>query len=321
MVEQCIPKPIEIPILSTDNREIQFDINVMPTLRLINMKEEFRFIDDYTCPNIIPERYMISNYGRVYDRAYNQFVDFIPDQDNYPAFVVNYYVDWNIVDSMVIRVCDALMRTFNLIPQYQSTPIRHLDGNRNHFKRNNLEWFDPDGLPDHIVETICSRLQTGCLIKQLAEIFDVPREIIEDIRDGKRYVHIRRKYKIDKKRMNLLSPGQVRQICEILEKNPNIDSSEVANQMNCTLGAVNGVRSGRQYTRITKDYNFERISPRNDKAKPLSEDEVRDICEAFIRHPELNNYQIAMIMKCRPTQVRDLRLRKTHRDIIKDYNW
>jgi hypothetical protein len=285
------------------------------------MKEEFRFINDYTVPNIIPERYMISNYGRVYDRLVNHYVDFIPDQSGYPAFVVDYYIDWDRIDSIAIRVCDAMMRTFNLIPNYISTQIRHVDGNRNNFKKNNLEWFDPDNIPTHIVETICNRLQSGAAMNHLSEMFDIPIDIIKDIRDGKRYVYIRRKFHINKKRMNVLLPGQVREICSILEKNPNISSEDLAGQMNCTLAAVEGVRSGKTYTRISNDYSFKRKLSDKQKAEILSDDDIREICETFIRRPDLNNYQIAMIMKCKPTQVRDIRLRKVHKNIVKDYNW
>lgn len=314
-------QPIYYPILSIEPREVQFDRENIPNLRVINMQEEFRFIDDFTYPNIVPERYMISNFGRVFDRLFNQFVDFLPDQYGYPSFVINYYIDWNVIDSVAIRVDRAVMCTFNPIPAYNSTEVRHLDGNKNHYTRNNLEWFDPDKLPDHLVETICSRLQTGCLIKQLVEMFDVPREVIEDIRDGKRYTHIRRKYKINKKKTNVLLPGQVRQICEILEQEPNIDSSDIANRLNCTVSAVNTVRSGRGYTRISKDYKFKRVKPENDPTPILKDYEVRDICETFIKHPDWNNYKIALRFKCKPTQVRDIRLRKVHKDIIKDYHW
>lgn len=320
-MEDTIKAPTHFPLLSTEPREVQFDYSTIPDIRLINMHEEFKFIDDYTVPNIIPERYMISNYGRVYDRLYSQFVDFIPDQNGYPAFVVNYYMDWNTIGYIAIRVCDAVMRTFCIIPQYENTEIRHIDGNKNHYGKNNLEWFDPDGLPNHLVEVICARLQSGSLIKSLVEMFDIPRYVIEDIRDGKRYVHIRRKYKIHKKRMNILLPGQVREICLILEKNPSIDSSEIANRLNCTVGAVEGVRSGRSYTKITKDFNFVRQKTKEEKAKTLDNDTIRDICETFVRQPELNNYQIAIMFKCKPTQIRDLRLRKVHKDIVKDYNW
>ena len=320
-MDQTIQQPAECPIISIDIKENIFDRNVMPSLTLINMTEEFRFINSYTFPNIIPERYLISNFGRVYDRLYGQFIDFIPDQDNYPSFVINYFLDWNIIDRAVIHVCDAVMRTFNLIPEYNTTYVRHIDGNKNHFKLKNLEWFDPDGLPNHLVETICSRLQTGCLITQLVEMFDIPRSVIEDIRDGKRYMHIRRKYKITKRKMNLLTPAQVRHICKILENQPNISSEELADMMDCTLTAIEGVRSGNTYTRISNEYDFERIKAAETRNKVLTEDEVREICETFIRHPELNNFQIANLMKCKPTQVRDIRIRKVHKNIIKDYNW
>ena len=319
MVEQYIPYPLIYPIVSTEVSDYQFDHNNIPNLRLINMKEEFRFIDDYTLPNIIPERYMISNFGRVYDRLYNHYVDFLPDQFGYPCFSVSYYVDWNIVDTIMIRVCEAIMRTFNLVPQYQDTIIRHLDGNKNHYYRNNLEWFDPDGLPNHLVETICSRLQSGAALNHLSDMFDIPIEVLKDIRDGRRYQYIRRKYHIEKKKMNILLPGQVREICEMLEKDDNIDSGEIAAKMHCTLKAVNELRAGRSYTRITKDYNFTRI--KKETTPILHDDDVRKICELFAQQPDLNNYQIALIFKCKPTQVRDIRLRKVHKDIIKDYHW
>lgn len=314
-----IKAPKHIPILSIEEREAKFDRDNLPNLRVLNMKEEFRFIDDFTCPNIIPERYMVSNCGRVYDRVFNHYVDFIPDQEGYPSFIVNYYIDTYNIGSIAIRVCDAVLRTFDLIPEYKETTIRHLDGNKNHFSENNLEWFDPDSLPNHLVETICSRLQSGGAIKHLVEAFDIPKYVIEDIRDGKRYTHVRRKYKIEKKKMNVLLPAQVRLICDMLSKKQDVN--DIAEMVHCPVKLVNNIRAGKAYTRISKDYDFERVFEPSDKSKPLTEEEVRYVCEILVRQPELNNYQISIICKCNPTQVRDIRLKKVYRDIVKDYNW
>lgn len=85
---------------------------------------------------IILNRYLISNYGRLFDLRDMKFVNYSVDKDGY--YYASIHVD--SIGYKKIRVHRFELLSFYPIPNYKDMVANHKDGNKSNLFINNLEW-------------------------------------------------------------------------------------------------------------------------------------------------------------------------------------
>lgn len=121
------------------------------------------------------------------------------------------------------------------------------------------------------------------------------------------------RWKLRKSAINnrALTDGEVHQICQMMCD--NIPNKEICEKMNINAVRLSSIRSGRTWSHISKLYNFS-------KSKPhvfLKENDVRKICQML--QDGIKGSIIARECNVDQTTVSDIRLRKHHTKISKDY--
>lgn len=246
-----------------------------------HIDEEFR---------VIPQnpRYLVSNYGNIYDRNNSRLIS----QKAAP----NGYMMARL-DGKAKMVHRLVLQAFNPIPDYQEKVCNHLDTVRwnNHWDKdpakNNLEWCTQKEnvqysmklghyklAEDHAnskftneqVEKYCSLLNQGMSKEQVAEICGVPytRQFAKnlcDIQRGETYRSISQNYpninKYTGTNKKQLTDEQVHAVCRLITQ--GLSSRQIAAELGITYTGsfqtvVSNYKLGLCRKDITSQYGFPR---------------------------------------------------------------
>lgn len=299
-----IKKPT-IPIMKmmpNYKNQYQYPIYLYP--QLIAPDEIFVFMDDRCALNIIPYRYMISNYGRVWD-VFRQLIvpqhfdakfDRFGNNVGYLYFSISVYISPMETKKKNVRTNRMVLLAFNWFEGCEKYEANHLDGNHANNNLSNLRWDSteenkkharenklyPNGedrfgalLKNEQVHEICKMMESGLTNKEISNITGVDTSIISNIRIGHSYRYIGGQY-IFPKINKLLDDEIVHKICNDICQ--NMSNKEISEKYNINESVVCSIRNKNSYKHIVSQYKFPRnirhVSPNN-----LSEDIVKDICE------------------------------------------
>lgn len=88
---------------------------------------------------IILDRYLISNYGRIFDRENNCYVGYSIDKDGYYMASITVFG----VGYKKIRVHRFELLSFDYNDNFMNLQVNHKDGNKQNLFIGNLEWVTP----------------------------------------------------------------------------------------------------------------------------------------------------------------------------------
>lgn len=250
----------------SDKCPLIFDINFMKEM-LIAPDEVFVPLEEINVPGIVDNYYMVSNYGRVYNRMLNQILTPQIGTDGY--FSINIRMK-NNPKGRNMRINRLVMMGFYPTPEADNLVVNHLDCNPQNNHISNLEWTTRTGNAIHaydnglmgcgedsptsiITEETAVAIgkylrDTNLTYKEIAELVggNATWAIVQNISQGRDWVRTMKKYGIDCCRNNAsrtkrfrLSKDDVHHICQLFEKYPNTFSSDadyyyfIAEQLNC----------------------------------------------------------------------------------------
>lgn len=257
--------------------------------------EEFVIMNDNIVQNILPYRYMVSNYGRIYDTYSKRIIAQNYDRkgvknDGTPKGYLYCKIKYrdetgNIAENgKRIRVNRAVAIAFDPVENFKNLEVNHLDGDHSNNRLDNLSWSSPFQNRVHSkanrlnvsgenaanalftnqqVEKICELIIDG---KSNGEILDIlnlnvdPRRI-SDIRNKWSYKYIVEKYDF---------PGEIRPtITDINNENDYIIHSYLNPLDNTTVYNIceDIMRQEMSYTDIAKKYNVSAATVQNIHAK------------------------------------------------------
>lgn len=207
---------------------------------------------------IIVDRYLISSYGRLYDRWKNCFVNYSVDKDGY--FMASITVQNHGYKK--IRVHRFELLSFNYIENFIEMKVNHKDGNKQNLFIGNLEWTTTlentrhgwnTGLNHNIgvnngngkhdeqmIRTICELIDHGYSNPQICDHFNISdtksrmrmSATITGIRQGKTHRYISCDYVFmsgkSKKDYNELS---IHLLCNILSDGNTYSYKEIMDLM------------------------------------------------------------------------------------------
>lgn len=104
--------------------------------------------------------------------------------------------------------------------------------------------------------SICIDLEAGKLsVPEIAAKYDVTPQNVYDIRNGRTWGDISKRYSIKKPKSKMLTEEKICEICEKLEIG-GISDKKLAVQLGVSRDTVMSIRLKRSHTDISKDYNF-----------------------------------------------------------------
>lgn len=218
---------------------------------LIAPNEQFVLIDDKVIEGIIP-RYLVSNYGRVYDIYINRLSYLTYDRkglkhDGTPKGYLYHQVGIRTKEGKVIYKRIRLSRTvaimFNPVPNYKNLEVNHKSGDHSDNTIWNLEWSTtrenkihsyneriiPSGedrkdtyITNEQADQVCQYLAKGIPSMEVSKITKVPYEIVRHIctRHSFRYISYNYSFPGEEK----LPEDIVKEVCERLSNGETCES-------------------------------------------------------------------------------------------------
>ena len=154
--------------------------------------------------------------------------------------------------------------------------VNHIDGDKTNCASTNLEWVTSSQnqrhaidnklrgigedqynaqLTDEQVKEVCKLLVDGWRVKDLSVKFSVSADIIQKIKSGDSYPHIRRLYEIPVKYKTQFSESTIRWVCErIKEGLADATIAELSTNKNLSVYQVKRIRDKIIYSTISGEY-------------------------------------------------------------------
>jgi DNA-binding CsgD family transcriptional regulator len=271
---------------STNIKSAIIPENMYPLpLNRVGVDEVFLTADDRIVNNIIAGRYMISNYGRIFDRLKGDFMNPVINRPvtGYYKVKFSYYKSYNEIAAKDVYIHRAVLLMFNYIPgaEYNESgfQVNHLNGDHSDNRLCNLGWITPyenntqttltesrdiqqdRQLIDHNlaitdprqpIRVICSLLQDGFSNKEISERLGISLYTVNDIRQGKIYRSFSKEYNIPKISRSKMQDEIVIKICEYLEH--GYRPAAIARMLGVNRQMVAEIKSRRNYTYISSNY-------------------------------------------------------------------
>ena len=251
-------------------------------------RERWRFITNLSTPNVIEERFMISEFGRVWDSAENRFLKTFKDDEGYSRVYIPTYNGFlqRYVHRLVKIEFDGLSTDPN------KCVLDHIDCDKSNNTPNNLEWVTNSEnvrramknglypqfnikLTDEDAEFICQQLKNGISYKDISNMLydklgqDSVR-MIGKIYRGERWRHISEKYMPFPEqpekgfiftKTSVLTEKMVHDSCAYLSEGHGITETAkyIQNKYNTNKNLVNAIaniKHGKTHKTISKQYGL-----------------------------------------------------------------
>ena len=292
-------------------------------------------------PNIVQYRYLVSNYGRVFDCYKNNFVTQVSKHNNgYRSVYLYKYKDFYNTESLNVRVHRLVAYYFLYFENCDLLEVNHINGVKHDNRVSNLEWVTREenvqhalrtGLvplgerrPDSVIsdataEEICKLILEGKSNLEIAKMYNITTPLVLRIKTGESYTNVSRKYpelkNMLKKSAPNLTEDEVHEICKLLLKGYTMD--KIAELVGCTKTQVMNVRSGRNYTNISSQYNLkQKISF---KKQQLSDETVHKLCKDM-EDPNNTNNILSEKYNIDKSTISQIRTGARRSEIASEYN-
>ena len=229
--------------------------------------ETYDIIIGAVVPNIEPNRYWISNYGRAFDTRADSTLQVYTDANN------RNFVILSTGNGDVMCYLDYLV-AMTFVPGDNKMPLQHKDGFTDNDKASNLEWGKPKAarkITDEQAKTICKCIERRMRIQEILEVVGLEdternRAIISDIKRGKSFASISKNYSFNPAtlRPRDFSTKEVHLICSLLQNDPNMRYSDIIkvlgyndltpNERRNMMNKIGCIKLRKHYTDISCNY-------------------------------------------------------------------
>lgn len=235
---------------------------------------------------IDPDRYLISNYGKVFDLYRNVYIPIYTGSNGYQ--MITLHTNTGRKNMLVHRLVGMAF-----IPGDWNLQINHKNGVKSNCSEENLEWVTARENLLHAVDlglnysgedkvnAILTNAQVYEIAKLLADRTPIPiilnkigmedthqnRRLISDVKRKKTFRRYTSEYTFDQRPsyMRMITNEQANQICEIFQCNPYMPYTEVYDivgfdttvySRRSILGAIGDIYKRRAYKDISEKYTW-----------------------------------------------------------------
>ena len=343
---QWSPYDPERPVIPLENIS-KFDQKVDSPIYFepekLDENEVFHIVEDYILPNVLANRYLISNYGRVYDIRTRKFLNPIsnssPDsfgKNPYYKVKLSYVSDPKTLELKAkdMYVHRIVMKSFHPIPNPNEMEIDHADSDHLNNRDDNLSWVShkqnmkyaserdeilsgedrsDTSLTNQEVHTICKMLQNSYMTDEIKKV--VPQanpKLIYKIKNKQIYTRISNQYNIPAPKETKKSNNELaEEVCKLLEKGERI--VDICKELNVGRYFVNDIKSGRNYREISKNYNIPSTVNLS-----LPDATVHEICKRLVNGE--GTVSISRDLKVPLDTVQRIRAKSGYKHITSQYN-
>lgn len=204
--------------------------------------EVFADITDAQVPNVRPY-YMISNYGRVFHKYANRFLNLAVDSKGY----LYIHLQTNDGTPATVRIHRLVKLTFDPIANCDQFVANHLDGNKCNPHIWNLEWATESENMQHAVDnglanrsdiltpekvrTVCQMIQDHpeLTIQEVANRTGVPYGKVQAIQNKRTHTYISDEYDLPERKVpQNLNTEEIHNLCLWFQSNPK-SKTEILN--------------------------------------------------------------------------------------------
>lgn len=226
--------------------------------------------------NIMPNRYLVSNYGRVWDTYMNQFTPATVDELGYTRVTVTCYTNDDKLIWTKASVHRMVMGAFCYFPGCEELEVNHLDTNKyngalcNYLdklewctRKENMQYAASLGHMSHPgedapsakftndqVREMCRMFENGSRTVEVAEKFNAKYGTVQSIKSGQNFSIVSKDYNMPETRKNI-SRDMIIKICD--EINNGKTNVQIAAELGVTTDIVSNIRCGNTWTDITED--------------------------------------------------------------------
>lgn len=173
---------------------------------------------------------------------------------------------------------------------------------------------------DEQIHSVCQLLcdRPDLTYKQISELVDMDENVIEEINNGRRWLHITMNYKFPKRDsmakgeshgMAKYTNEQVIEVCCLLRDHPDKTYKEISDLTGVSVDIIKRIYGRKNWTSISKDYVFPpretRVSGENNGISKITNDQAIQICElldqVYLGKIKMSHPQIAE--RCGATKV------------------
>ena len=333
----------ESPLYFTNNREI---INMDCPLFFIPpaMWYDEIFID--LNPNLIPNtcnRYMVSNYGRIFDKFNSCF---LPARFNrkltsgYLSAHISFIKDdgnWGEKDLYISR---AVLGSFNYFPGCENFEADHKNGIHTDNRLCNLEWVTSEEnvrrskennlcskayyanifrtkITESDAEDICKLHCKGFLYMDISIKLGIDKDVVKAVLFGDTYREITEKYGIISTINIALSDDAVHYICKQLQDGINI--SNIARDTGVDKLQIKDIQQGKYRKDISSNYDFSKSLKLDGYRKAINDEQAHKICQ-MLQSKKYTEREIAETLNVSRAVVSNIRSNYNYKDIRSEYD-
>ncbi len=268
--------------------------------------EVFTYLSEYYVHNA-NYRYIISNYGRLYDTFCNRFVacrynmKYFPNGETrgYYRAHVAYYIDPYTLSSVDIYIHRAAMMSFNYIPGCENLEVNHKDGIHLNNNIQNLEWVTSLGNIKHSIENklkvkaednigktniitiedaenICKLYLDGYKMYQISDGLMIQQHTVFDVLSGTIMRDVTAKYGICNVTNIDIPANAIESICELISQ--AIPLSDIAAMTGINKYQLLQIRDRKMYVNISCHYDFRKAMAIDSYRRTLNDADVHEVC-------------------------------------------
>ena len=315
------------------------------------MKDEvFTYLSEKYVPNTM-NRYIISNYGRLYDVVSSKFVPFRfnkkfsndPTASNkgYCAAHVSYYKSPYEIATKDIYIHRAVLMSFCYVEGCEALDVNHKDGIHLNNTLGNLEWltskeniihsFDAGlcmasneirttnkrlQIDESDADKICNMYISGCSLRYISDKLNIYQNIVFNTISGNIFPEVSSKYSICIS--NIRIPDEsIHKLCELISK--GIPISDISAYTGISKYELMDIRDRKLYADISMDYNFDKALDINSFRRSLSNSTVHEICRRIQKGYSLT--EISNDMNVDLATISNIKNRKVYKHIAALYNF
>lgn len=316
------------------------------------MKDEvFTYLSEKYVPNTFL-RYIISNYGRLYDTLCNKFVPFRlnnykeedPTSPNkgYCQAHVAYYKSPYEIGNKDIYIHRAVLMSFNYIEGCEKLDVNHKDGIHLNNTLKNLEWLTPLENINHSFSTglslgiserkynttkrleinesdaekICNLYITGHSLREISDMLNIYQTIVFNVLSGNTMQNISSKYSTCISNVRIPDES-IHKLCTLISK--GIPISDISAISGISKYELLDIRDRKIYKEISINYDFSKAQDIDSFRRTLPPAIVHEICRRLqIGEP---SSKIAADLNVGLKTITNIKSGKIYKEIAVYYNF